>query len=77
MTRLRGPAPSLSMASSGSPSSLPSEVNGCTRSNLQPTMLECFTVATPWPTTRPSCMLVLSSIQIHFPTIRKLKLAAT
>src|SRR5262249_49722732 len=50
------PAPRPSMASTGSPSSLPSAVSGCTSSSFQPRRLGCLTVETAWPTTRPICM---------------------
>src|SRR5262249_6641675 len=46
ITRLSGPAPRLSIASSGSPSSLPSGVIGWTSSKRQPVRLACLTVET-------------------------------
>src|SRR5205807_1854592 len=45
ITRSALPAPRLSIASNGSPSSLPSGVNSWTTSNFQPFMLGCLTVA--------------------------------
>src|SRR5262249_49526673 len=42
--------------SSGSPSSLPSGVSGCTTSSRHPLMVGCLTVETAWPTTTPICI---------------------
>src|SRR5438128_2334105 len=46
ITRLAFPAPSLSIASNGSPSAWPVAVKGCTSSSRQPFRLACFTVDT-------------------------------
>src|SRR5262249_6626105 len=58
ITRSDTPAPRLSMARSGSPSSVPSAASSCTSSKRQPCILGCFTVETAFPTTRPICMTI-------------------
>src|SRR5262249_45582487 len=56
ITKSETPAPRLSIANSGSPSSLPSGASGCTTSRRQPRKLGCLVVETARPATRATCM---------------------